>query len=131
MKPMILDSFECYFPYVAENVQEYKENGLFELIVRLKDGSVYSYDDMEHTIRKLPLDSDAMTEQECRKEFGVRLRKVMELKGVTQLELSEKTGINKVTISRYITGRMSPSFYAVDKIAKALNCTIEDLRYIF
>lgn len=131
MSYSMLDNLKCYFPFIAKDVQEYKETGPFEITVRLTDGTVYCYDDMEHTIRKLPLDSNAMTERECRKEFGIRLRKVMQWKGITQKELSDKTGITQAAISRYVKGHVSPSFYTVDKIAKALDCTIEDLRYIF
>ena len=125
------ENMKMYFPFLAKEAVEFKDDGKFELIVKLKSGEVISYDDLEKTIRNLPGNSDCMTENECRTEFGIRLRNIMFRKGITQAELSSMTGITQTMISKYITGKTSPSFYNVDKIAKALRCSIEELRYTF
>ena len=103
----------------------------FELIAKLKDGRVFSYYGSEHSIRRLPSDAYSLTEEECKKEFGIRLNRLMFVKNITQKMLSEKTGIAQGNISNYITGRTSPSFYVVDRIAKALDCSIEEFRCIY
>lgn len=129
MKERFFNNFKLYFPIAAKLVTEYRKTGLFDLTIKLDDGTSVIYDDMDHTIRTLPRDSNAMTEKECRREFGLRLRKIMFLKGVTQAELSERTGLSQPMISNYISAKTTPSFYNVDKIAKALGCSTEDLRY--
>lgn len=129
MNDTIYDNLQMYFPFVINEADRIVENGNWELIAYLKDGTVFSYNDYLKTLRKLPNDSKNMTETECRNEFGIRLKRFMERKGITQLELSNMTGISAPMICKYITGKASPSFYNVDKIAKALNCSIEEFRY--
>lgn len=121
--------FKIYFPDMAENVESWQDRCWFESIARFKDGSVWSYDRSEKTLRKLRSDTNNISEQECRKEFGYRLYKIMGLKGITQKQLSAMTGITQSMISNYITGKASPSFYNASKIAKAIGCSIEDFRY--
>ena len=54
---------------------------------------------------------------------------MMYIKGITQSELSNCTDIPQYLISDYIRGKRTPSFYNVDKIAKALDCSVDELRY--
>ena len=53
--------------------------------------------------------------------FDTRLKEAMHLKGMKQVELSEKTGIGKSSISHYMSGTHSPTTDRVYLIAKALN----------
>jgi transcriptional regulator with XRE-family HTH domain len=53
----------------------------------------------------------------------------MALEGISQCELSERTGITQPSISDYMNGKKLPSFYTVDKIAKALGCSVDAFRY--
>lgn len=46
---------------------------------------------------------------------------------MTQHDLSKLTSIPREVISRIETGRADPRISTVHKIAKALNCTIDDL----
>ena len=120
---------QMHYPLIAKNVVEHHANGKHEFILTLADGSKLSYDTIWHTIRNLPNDRNSMTEKECRTEFGSRLRVMLYLKGLTQQDLSEMTGITQATISHYITGKATPSLYTADKIARCLGCTIEDFLY--
>lgn len=125
----MFDNVKLYFPFIANDVVSYYEKGKHELILKLKDGTSVSYDDYDRTIRNLPSDSYNMSEKEFKIEFGIRLSRLMHMKGITQMDISNKTGIPQPMISSYITGRNLPSFYKVDKLAKALGCSMEDLRY--
>lgn len=125
-------NFERYFPTIANQVDEYRvyvEHAPGSLTVRLNDGSYFLYDDFDKTLRKLPNDGYELTEDECRKEFGFRLRRLLYCKGITQAELSDATGIPQCSISNYINGKVCPNFYSVDKIAKALDCSLDELSY--
>lgn len=55
------------------------------------------------------------------------LKRVRKAKRVTQEMLSSLTGINRAILSLYETGHRSPTVLTAAKIAKALDCTIDDL----
>ena len=127
----LISNFELRFPSVTQDVRRYDRTRYAnELIVTFKDGSKILYNDFENTVRNLPADSSNMSEKQFRREFGYRVKRIMLEKGITQDELSEKTGIAQETLSRYICGKNVPSFYKIDKIAKALDCSVDEFRYI-
>ena len=109
--------FAMQYPDLAEQVEEIYEGKYFEYIMLLKDGRRISYYELENSVRSLP-DNDSLTEEEYKREFSIRLRRIMELKHITQIELSELTGISQACISYYVSGRKLPTFYIVDKIAQ-------------
>lgn len=129
MSDAIFENFQRRFPFLSKDVCKWSSTDDYEILVELRDGSYLLYDDIDGTIRKLPNDCNSMSESECKKEFGMRLRRLMMLKNITQEELSGVTGIQQSAISNYMTGRTSPSFYNADKIAKALGCSMDELRY--
>lgn len=57
------------------------------------------------------------------KELKIRLRRAMDLKGITQVELSEKTGIPKSSINQYLSGYAKPKDERVSLLAQALGVT--------
>ena len=99
------------------------------MIVRLDDGDSVMYDREKRTIRNLPRDPSSMSEEQFRREFGYRLRCLMERRGMTQGELAERINSSQVTVSKYMCGKNTPSVFMVNKIAKALNCSIDELTY--
>lgn len=130
MNKWLQRNFEMYFPFKQENIDNYHANGDFEVIIKMKDGTNISYDDVEKSFRRLPKDSSHMSKEECLNEFGVRLRKVMCRKGISQLELSNITGIQQSILSDYMNGKKSPTLYKLDKIARALDCSVDEFRYL-
>ena len=56
-----------------------------------------------------------------------RIFKIMEQKGVTQLELSMRTGIQQSTISDWKRKKTDPASSKIMKIAKALDVTPEEI----
>jgi transcriptional regulator with XRE-family HTH domain len=60
-------------------------------------------------------------------EFGQRLRKKREDKGLSQTELAEKTGLQPSAISHFEQGRRSPSFDNLRILADALSVTVDYL----
>lgn len=122
--------FELYYSYLADKVDHYEDAGNGQLLVYLRDGTRVLYDTFEDTCRNLPKDSQSMTESECNAEFAARLRTIMKRRGCTQRELSARTGFSQSAISKYVSGKTMPSFYSVDKIAKALGCSVDELRYV-
>lgn len=54
-------------------------------------------------------------------DFGNRLKEVMNLRGIKQIELAEKTGISRGALSSYISGRWEAKSNNLYKLAYALN----------
>lgn len=129
MRNVLYDNFKSYFPWVEEDVVSSERTGPFELTVKLRNGTTAIYSDHTRTMRKLPFDSNNMTEDECRHEFGFRLLRMMTIKGMDKKELAYVADISEISLNNYIKGKTSPSFYAVDKIAKALDCSVDEFRY--
>lgn len=129
MENVLFNNFKLCFPFIANKAIEWYEDYYGDLVLKMDDGETIIYDDITRSYRRLPYDSTELTEDECRREFGIRLDKILRRKNITQIELSEMTGINKVILNGYITGKHSPSFYNVDIIAKALGCSSDDFRF--
>lgn len=126
----MLENCEVFYPFLTDNAVCTIDIGHDELLIELDNGERYVYDDLEKTIRRLSMDRSDVTEEEFRREFGTRLRKVMFRKGLTQHDLAERSGISQVTISGYMRGKNVPSFYNLHKLAKALDCYVDDFTYI-
>ena len=56
-----------------------------------------------------------------------RLAEIRKERGYSQAELSEKSGVSRVSIARYETGKVSPNARALKKLAGALRVKIDDL----
>lgn len=55
------------------------------------------------------------------------LLELLQKRGMTQSELSEKTGITESQVSLYISGKRKMSYLSAVKISLALKCHAEDL----
>jgi len=60
-------------------------------------------------------------------KFAELLKAVREEKGLSQTELATKTGLQPSAISHFESGRRSPSFDNLRRLADALNVTIDYL----
>ena len=124
-----LDNLKTMYPFLYKQMIDYEAINDFDIHIKLRDGSTVLYDDFDKSFRQLPESCIDLTEEQCRREFGSRLYRIMQRKCMTQEELSACTGIHQTIISKYINGKHTPSFYNVDKIAKALGCSVDELRY--
>ena len=67
-----------------------------------------------------------MSELELMKIFSKNLKRIMREEKINQTELAKEIGVNRTTISRYITGQCIPSFHTIVKIADILFCSLDD-----
>lgn len=51
----------------------------------------------------------------------LRIKEILQEKGVTSVMLSEKINVSKVSISYILNGKQKPSYDTLEKIAEALN----------
>ena len=49
--------------------------------------------------------------------------------GISRYKLSELTGFDPARISNYVNGKATPNLYSLYKLAKALDCSIDDFIY--
>lgn len=117
------------FPYLVERAIEVSEYNVWETKIVLENGDIYLFDEGRETVRLLPDDPGSLDEKEFMCEFGIRLRNIMRWNGITQSQLSEKSGISQPRISQYATGQATPSIYTVNRLAKALGCSVDELVY--
>lgn len=68
-----------------------------------------------------------MDRQEWAVIFGENLRRLMDARNYSCQRLSNRTGIEMVTIWKYTAGRVTPNLYTALKLAKGLNCSLEEL----
>ena len=59
--------------------------------------------------------------------IGQKIKAARLAAGLTQIELSEKMGVNRSYISQYEKDLRSPSFDTLDKFAAAIGCSLLDL----
>jgi len=87
-------------------------------ILNQKDGGVHVF-----KLGEPPSDM----QQEFMDHVGGRIRHFREAAGLTQEELAEKSGLPQSHISRLETGRHSPSWLTLEKIAKPLGINPSEL----
>lgn len=124
MGEYLYENFKLYFPSFEKGCVSWKQTDLFELEIHNKDGSIDIYDDMNHSLGPK---IDTSTDSGWKKEFARRLRKKIAMKGITQDNLSKLTGIGQPLLSLYTQGKSLPSAQKVSSLAKALNCSVNDL----
>lgn len=130
MNMWLYDEYALYYPKYASITEDWYQESEWDLVAKLSDGSRLIFDGHMRTIRSLP-DTDDIDERQLRIEFSKRLYKMLDRKGITQLELSKRTGISTMAISKYINRKATPSLHNANKIARALGCSVDDLILIY
>lgn len=83
--------------------------------------------DLQELTNELMEDPDFRREYEAlqpERDITMALVKARKEAGLTQTQLSEKTGISQADISRLESGSRSPSLALLQRIAEALNSTL-------
>jgi transcriptional regulator with XRE-family HTH domain len=65
------------------------------------------------------------------KTFGERMREVRQKQGLTQVELSERSGLPQARISELERGARMPNLGTILRLAVALECKVTDLMSVF
>lgn len=117
-----------------KEIEEMKFTGRNELTVFLKNGEIIKQDTLNnqylHIVQRPYPDEDVLNENQYRSELSYALNVRLSGKFMSQKDLSERTGISEPMISMYLRGKTTPSSYNLAKIARALECSVEELIYI-
>ena len=128
----VLEEFERNHPDIIGHVVDWYSNGRYEVIALLDDKTRVIYNELDGTARYLHDvdDANGLTEQKWQKLFTIQLERTLQDKRMTMLELSERSGVSRNTISSYINGKTSPNMHNLFLIAKALNVDVSELTTI-
>lgn len=128
MKHILRDA-HFYFPSLCEEAIDIYENNPFELVLIMADGTRHSYYSLDKSIRTLPKGPE-LTEEEYRKEFGIRLSDILYRRGISQDELSRMADISRASINHYANGVTTPSYSNASRIARALHISLDAFTYV-
>lgn len=121
----LYENFVIYFPSISNHVIRWKVCRPYILELEMDDGRICEYNDLMHSIRNVKEYDD--TEERWLFEFSLRLDELMMQRGYNQFTLSDDTGISQASISKYLNRQVMPSAYVAVKLAKALDCSLDDL----
>lgn len=124
----LMDELKSSYRNVYERVVGHVSLDASELILEMNDGSLLGFDYIEKKFRRVPRSVDGMTEENVKKEFSMKLRRIMRMRGVNQTMLSEMTGIPQPQISRYLSAQNVPSFLVLEKMCRVLKCSMDEFR---
>lgn len=114
----------------ADDVEEITEINEWDLLIVFKNGRKVLFDRFTGYYQNVFYDNiNEITEEQEKKEFAYRLRSLMRRSRITQDDLADMLDITRTTISNYIRGASIPSVITARKIAKALNCSLDDFFY--
>lgn len=128
----ILESFQDNekYTYIAERMKSWSPYDETRIIIEMDEGYHYIYDMSDDSLNLFlnrEETEELLPEEEWLERFGRRLCYKMKKARISQGELSEMTGISKVSISKYMNGRAMPSAYNIKKIARCLGCYYREL----
>lgn len=127
----VLENFKHSYPELYEKMVDWYPSGYLEITVKLDDGQLKVYEFMGDFVRTIKsigeVNVEDVEESEWRLIFADRLRTRMRRSGIGQEELSNRSGISRVTLSNYMNGKATPSGYNLERLSRALNCSVSQL----
>ena len=120
-------------PWMREEIVRWRPNGNLRIMAELADGDVAEYDYILKTVSiagsldELEGRHRGESEVQWRMEVARRLYRKLVTRGISQDELSWRTGISAGAISKYANGESTPSAYNLKKIAGVIGCPVSEL----
>ncbi len=118
MKYLVRD-FGVYYPNENSMDPEFLDVDPGLMRVRLNDGTTGYFNNMDFLFKVVYRDGDDV-EKAWKRAFAILLDYRMTMKCMSQMELSEATGISQASLSGYLNERRIPTAIAIAKIAKAV-----------
>lgn len=126
-----IHNFLSMYPSMKPRILKYKQLTENHFIISLDDGLDILYDDFSKYYRVVKINIKNMTDEEYRKEFGLRLQSIMEQRGVSQNWLAYRAGVTQPTIGTYINGKNAPIIYTANSIARALRLSDDEIKFLY
>ena len=121
----------CYSnPFIKENNIDYAVDlNEYDLLIVYRSGETIIFDTFDNTYRIIPYANRRLTDDEELLELSIRLLQRMRRMYIDQEELARRTGVTRSMISRYINRKSIPNYITLCRLAEALDCSLDDLRY--
>lgn len=123
----ILDQFEKYYSFLYKQTIDWWPSGRRCITAKLEDGTLFEFNSVDNTIRKIRSDNNDVDDTLLKKEIGYNLQKVISARGIPQRDIAAKCGITDAMLSRYIHGTSMPGIDKIYAIANVLGCRITDI----
>lgn len=128
----IIREYKLWYPSFYDRTVDISITGYHMLLAVLDNGNKVEFSLLDNGLRDVTHiynveTDDDMCEEEWRKRFGDRLKTLIRDRSFNHETMSELLGISRVMLSRYINGKATPSSYAINRIARVLNCDVRDL----
>lgn len=130
MNDFTLKRLEKSYPFLYREADDIKELNSEEIVIKTIHNDFYIFNENENTILRAPINEDP-EEYIFRRQFGKGIRRMMSIRGLTQRDLSELTGLSQPQLSGYMNGRNLPSPYVLEKLAKVLKCKVDDFYFYY
>lgn len=119
----MITKIKNYYPGIASQIVSVCDNGYFEILAKLDDGTSVSFYEADSSICIFN-DMRTLEYMSWEREFAIRLRRRMYICGFTQARLADITNVSQAAISNYANGMRLPDVRTVDIIARALCCSV-------
>lgn len=122
--------FKELFPSYSDEICDVRGIGDMEVIFYMYDGSKVIFDELDDSamfIEKDKYNKDELTDEEWLQEFSRKLKRKLKIRNITRHELADKMGLSYNSICRYSRGEHIPNVLVINKMAKILDCTVEEL----
>lgn len=115
-------------PFIKkDDVKSIEEMNDWDIVITFNDGRKILYDKCTGYYKNISYsDINELTEEQEKREFAYKLRSLMRRNYITQDELAAEINITQAMVSRYVRGETIPTAITLRKIAKALNCSMDD-----
>ena len=122
----MLKRFELRYPHFYNKAVDWWASGRISIAIKLNDGMILDYNDMDNTIRWVKVDEES-TDESRKAAFGCNLQKFVTHCGMSKGDIAEKLGITNTMLSRYLHGKTMPSLDKGVQIANLMKCRVEEL----
>ena len=121
----VYGKFKLYNPAIERTVSEWRPSSKHSIRLILDDGTELEYHHVLNSLRRV-VKYDYTTDR-CKEEFRNRLLELMADNAYNQQTLAEVANISQASISNYLNKKTLPDLYAVRQLARAFNCSIDEL----
>ena len=123
-----LGQFIWDFQYIVKRITRCWEYGDMDLIIELDNKRLMFYEFGTTIFREIRLldGSSEPTEDQWKKTFGYNLSEMMWRGKFSRNELAEAVGLSEAILSKYVNGKAIPRVHIVERLARILNCSVDD-----
>ena len=123
----MLEQLYKYFPSFRDETVDWWPSGRQFVTVRLMDGTIFEFNALDNSIKRIR-DRDYLEDEKVlSKEFAYNLRKHIQTSNMTQTEIAEKLGVTNAMLSRYVNGASIPGLTKAYRLANILGVRVSDL----